>query len=55
MPRVQYPNIYPPNTTCTYILDGLQGDQDLEKVILGFEEFSLLQLTDSEAASIKAK
>lgn len=33
--------MYPSNTTCTYILDGLQGDQYLEKVILNFETFLL--------------
>ncbi|KAL3077910.1 hypothetical protein niasHS_013439 [Heterodera schachtii] len=34
-----FPDLYPPNTTCTYIFDGLQGDQNLEKVILRFESF----------------
>uniref|UniRef100_A0A183BT09 CUB domain-containing protein n=1 Tax=Globodera pallida TaxID=36090 RepID=A0A183BT09_GLOPA len=34
-----FPDIYPPNTTCTYIVDGLQGDQNLEKVLLRFETF----------------
>ncbi|KAJ1358121.1 hypothetical protein KIN20_016434 [Parelaphostrongylus tenuis] len=37
-----YPELYPKNTTCSYILDGLQGDQNLEKVILTFEEFAVL-------------
>ncbi|RCN43300.1 CUB domain protein [Ancylostoma caninum] len=43
----KYPEMYPPNTTCTYILDGLQGDQNLEKVILTFEEFAVLSDDDS--------
>ncbi|VDK75353.1 unnamed protein product, partial [Cylicostephanus goldi] len=42
-----FPDLYPPNTTCTYILDGLQGDQNLEKVILTFEEFAVLSDDDS--------
>ncbi|TKR94272.1 hypothetical protein L596_008579 [Steinernema carpocapsae] len=37
-----YPNMYTTNTTCTYILDGLQGDQNLEKVLLTFETFAVL-------------
>ncbi|KAK0424700.1 hypothetical protein QR680_008799 [Steinernema hermaphroditum] len=37
-----YPNMYKTNTTCTYILDGLQGDQNLEMVILTFETFAVL-------------
>ena len=36
-----FPNMYPPNATCTYILDGLKGDQNLEKVVLEFETFSI--------------
>ncbi|XGW23234.1 hypothetical protein V3C99_005460 [Haemonchus contortus] len=43
----KYPEMYPPNTTCSYILDGLQGDQNLEKVILTFEEFAVLSDDDS--------
>lgn len=43
---LQYPNVYPANTTCTYIIDGLKGDQNLEKVILTFETFAVL--SDSE-------
>ncbi|PIO71881.1 CUB domain protein [Teladorsagia circumcincta] len=39
--------MYPPNTTCSYILDGLQGDQNLEKVIVTFEEFAVLSDDDS--------
>ncbi|GMT27059.1 hypothetical protein PFISCL1PPCAC_18356 [Pristionchus fissidentatus] len=38
----KYPDLYPANTTCTYILDGLQGDQNLEKVILTFEQFAVI-------------
>uniref|UniRef100_A0A914CE37 CUB domain-containing protein n=1 Tax=Acrobeloides nanus TaxID=290746 RepID=A0A914CE37_9BILA len=45
-----YPEMYPPNTTCTYILDGLQGDQNLEKVILNFEVFAVL--SDRETTRI---
>uniref|UniRef100_A0AC34QJ52 CUB domain-containing protein n=1 Tax=Panagrolaimus sp. JU765 TaxID=591449 RepID=A0AC34QJ52_9BILA len=36
-----FPNIYPPNATCTYVIDGLQGDQNLEKVVLEFEIFAV--------------
>lgn len=43
---VQYPNMYPENTTCIYIIDGLQGAQNLERVLLTFETFAVL----SEAA-----
>ena len=39
--------MYPLNTTCTYVLDGLQGEQNLEKVILTFEEFALLAADSS--------
>ncbi|CAD5206954.1 unnamed protein product [Bursaphelenchus okinawaensis] len=45
-----YPNAYPPNTTCTYILDGLQGDQNLEKVILNFENFAVISNDDTSTA-----
>ncbi|GMS99741.1 hypothetical protein PENTCL1PPCAC_21916, partial [Pristionchus entomophagus] len=38
----KYPDLYPANTTCTYILDGLQGDQNLEKVIVTFVEFAVI-------------
>ncbi|KRX14888.1 Cubilin [Trichinella nelsoni] len=38
-----YPQSYP-STTCTYILDGLQGAQDLEKVLIHFET---LQVTSN--------
>uniref|UniRef100_A0A1I7XFW7 CUB domain-containing protein n=1 Tax=Heterorhabditis bacteriophora TaxID=37862 RepID=A0A1I7XFW7_HETBA len=38
----KYPEMYPANTTCSYILDGLQGDQNLEKVILTFDSFAVL-------------
>ncbi|CAD6184615.1 unnamed protein product [Caenorhabditis auriculariae] len=37
-----YPEAYPANTTCTYIIDGLQGDQNLEKVLLKFESIAVL-------------
>lgn len=37
-----FPQMYPSNTSCTYILDGLQGDQNLEKVILQFETFNVI-------------
>ncbi|KAK6725679.1 hypothetical protein RB195_004164 [Necator americanus] len=43
----KFPDMYPLNTTCTYILDGLQGDQNLEKVILTFEEFAVLSDDES--------
>lgn len=36
-----FPEMYPVNTSCTYILDGLQGDQNLEKVILQFETLNI--------------
>lgn len=45
--------MYPPNTTCTYILDGLQGDQNLEKAILTFETFSLLNVEAQHLKGIK--
>ncbi|VDM95244.1 unnamed protein product [Thelazia callipaeda] len=38
----KYPLMYPANTTCTFIIDGLQGAQNLEKVILTFENFAVL-------------
>uniref|UniRef100_A0A0N5ASU2 CUB domain-containing protein n=1 Tax=Syphacia muris TaxID=451379 RepID=A0A0N5ASU2_9BILA len=37
----EFPNGYPPNTTCTYIIDGMQGEQDLEKVTLKFQYFAV--------------
>ncbi|KAI1702286.1 CUB domain-containing protein [Ditylenchus destructor] len=46
-----YPGMYPPNTTCTYILDGLQGDQNLEKVILKFETIELVSHVEAESNS----
>jgi hypothetical protein len=46
-----YPDMYPDNTTCTYILDGLQGDQNLEKVLLTFEEFAVLSDPNSPKAT----
>ncbi len=52
--HAQYPNRYPPNTTCAYILDGLQGDQDLEKVILEFEQVSLLLASNDADGSAKS-
>ncbi|CAI4230249.1 unnamed protein product [Auanema sp. JU1783] len=45
-----FPNLYPANTTCAYILDGLQGDQNLEKVIVTFEELAVLS-TDADAVN----
>uniref|UniRef100_A0A914XS65 CUB domain-containing protein n=1 Tax=Plectus sambesii TaxID=2011161 RepID=A0A914XS65_9BILA len=36
-----YPQYYPLNTSCTYILDGLQGAQNLERVILTFLHFAV--------------
>uniref|UniRef100_A0A158PCR7 Cubilin n=1 Tax=Angiostrongylus cantonensis TaxID=6313 RepID=A0A158PCR7_ANGCA len=47
----KYPELYPKNTTCSYILDGLQGDQNLEKVILTFEEFAVLSDDHSVAVT----
>ncbi|VDD96195.1 unnamed protein product [Enterobius vermicularis] len=41
----EFPNGYPANTTCTYIIDGLQGEQDLEKVTLKFEYFAVFSDT----------
>ena len=36
-----YPRHYPKNKTCTYILDGRQSAEDLEKVIITFDKFSV--------------
>uniref|UniRef100_A0A0N5B9P2 CUB domain-containing protein n=1 Tax=Strongyloides papillosus TaxID=174720 RepID=A0A0N5B9P2_STREA len=36
-----FPDMYPSNISCTYILDGLQGDQNLEKVLLTFEQLAV--------------
>ncbi|GMR52605.1 hypothetical protein PMAYCL1PPCAC_22800, partial [Pristionchus mayeri] len=47
----KYPDLYPANTTCTYILDGLQGDQNLEKVILTFEQFAVISELSSQISS----
>ncbi|WKX87888.1 hypothetical protein Q1695_007921 [Nippostrongylus brasiliensis] len=47
----KFPEMYPSNTTCSYILDGLQGDQNLEKVILTFEEFAVLSDDESAVAT----
>uniref|UniRef100_A0A9J2PDU0 CUB domain-containing protein n=1 Tax=Ascaris lumbricoides TaxID=6252 RepID=A0A9J2PDU0_ASCLU len=44
----KYPHLYPANTTCTYIIDGLQGEQNLEKVLLTFEKFAVLALSSSQ-------
>ncbi|CAG9537827.1 unnamed protein product, partial [Cercopithifilaria johnstoni] len=41
----KYPLMYPANTTCTFIIDGLQGEQNLEEVILTFETFAVLSET----------
>ncbi|CAJ0575268.1 unnamed protein product, partial [Mesorhabditis spiculigera] len=38
----QYPHKYPANSTCTYILDGLQGEQNLEKVLLTFDTLAVI-------------
>ncbi|CAJ0944470.1 unnamed protein product, partial [Mesorhabditis belari] len=38
----RYPDKYPSNTTCTYILDGLQGEQNLEKAILTFDTLAVI-------------
>ena len=34
--------MYPTNTLCTYIIDGLKGDQNLEQVVLRFETVNML-------------
>lgn len=36
-----YPDPYPRNTTCMYILDGMQGPKKLEQVSLEFHSFSV--------------
>jgi len=36
-----FPQQYPLNRTCVYFLDGLQGPQHLEKVVLTFEAFAI--------------
>ncbi|MCP9260570.1 CUB domain protein [Dirofilaria immitis] len=47
-----YPLMYPANTTCTFIIDGLQGEQNLEEVILTFEKFAVLTETVDRHSSI---
>lgn len=42
-----FPEMFPSNTTCTYVLDGLQSDQNLEKVILHFEAVAMAHPTVS--------
>ncbi|CAB3410749.1 unnamed protein product [Caenorhabditis bovis] len=49
-----YPNAYPPNTTCTYIIHGLQGDQNLEKVMLTFESIAVLSYDTAPTLSPSA-
>uniref|UniRef100_A0A914XX19 CUB domain-containing protein n=1 Tax=Panagrolaimus superbus TaxID=310955 RepID=A0A914XX19_9BILA len=36
-----HPSLYPINTICTYIIDGLKGDQNLEQVVLRFETVNM--------------
>uniref|UniRef100_A0A0R3RIW4 Cubilin n=1 Tax=Elaeophora elaphi TaxID=1147741 RepID=A0A0R3RIW4_9BILA len=48
----KYPLMYPPNTTCTFIIDGLQGEQNLEEVILTFEKFAVISETIERNPSI---
>lgn len=36
-----YPDPYPLNIICTYFIDGLQDRQNLEKVILNFEDLDI--------------
>ncbi|CAK5114740.1 unnamed protein product [Meloidogyne enterolobii] len=38
---IRFPEMFPLNTTCTYVLDGLQSDQNLEKVLLHFEAVAM--------------
>uniref|UniRef100_A0A914KHY1 CUB domain-containing protein n=1 Tax=Meloidogyne incognita TaxID=6306 RepID=A0A914KHY1_MELIC len=42
-----FPEMFPLNTTCTYVLDGLQSDQNLEKVLLHFEAVAMSPSTAS--------
>ncbi|UMM15420.1 hypothetical protein L5515_002825 [Caenorhabditis briggsae] len=46
-----YPEVYPANTTCTYIIHGLQGEQNLEKVILTFDSIAVLSFDTSPATA----
>uniref|UniRef100_A0A915Q495 CUB domain-containing protein n=1 Tax=Setaria digitata TaxID=48799 RepID=A0A915Q495_9BILA len=50
-----YPLMYPANTTCTFIIDGLQGEQNLEEVILIFEKFAVLTETIDSSNSVQTK
>ncbi|KAL3998955.1 CUB domain family protein [Acanthocheilonema viteae] len=47
----KYPLMYPANTTCTFIIDGLQGEQNLEEVMLTFEKFAVLSETIEKHSS----
>lgn len=49
----KYPIMYPANTTCTFIIDGLQGEQNLEEVILTFETFAVLSETTDRLVKFK--
>uniref|UniRef100_A0A1I7VA47 CUB domain-containing protein n=1 Tax=Loa loa TaxID=7209 RepID=A0A1I7VA47_LOALO len=51
----EYPLMYPANTTCTFIIDGLQGEQNLEEVILTFEKFAVLTETIDSTNLIHSK
>lgn len=51
----KYPLMYPANTTCTFIIDGLQGEQNLEEVILTFENFAVLTETIDNSNSFHSK
>ncbi|CAI2292491.1 unnamed protein product [Caenorhabditis sp. 36 PRJEB53466] len=46
-----YPEVYPANTTCTYIIHGLQGEQNLEKVILTFVSIAVLSFDTTPATA----
>ncbi|PAV59672.1 hypothetical protein WR25_21263 isoform C [Diploscapter pachys] len=46
-----YPNAYPVNTTCTYVIDGLQGEQHLEKAILKFESIAVINSEGIESTA----
>ncbi|KHN72567.1 Cubilin [Toxocara canis] len=51
----KFPHLYPANTTCTYIIDGLQGEQNLEKVLLTFEKFAVLSESSFGAVGTSQK
>uniref|UniRef100_A0A8R1DXR6 CUB domain-containing protein n=1 Tax=Caenorhabditis japonica TaxID=281687 RepID=A0A8R1DXR6_CAEJA len=46
-----YPEVYPANTTCTYIIHGLQGEQNLENVILTFQSIAVLSFDTALATA----